>query len=236
MLVDEPGQPIDQPRIVRRDVQQPAGTLRIVGQQAAGERVEVLVDVGLLRIGDRRLLEIGAFDEADGGSQRKQRLDVLRRPIEVRLERDSDPMRSGARSREQVDRRIDVGRAFHVDPDEAVALGRAIDQPLQVLEAQFLVQIEAELRRLHRHLRPQPRGFHLVDHGQIVLSHLLRLVHAREVLAELRKDGADALPLLLLRRRHRIVEPFARHECRDGATDEGGPRRPLAKPAVGGER
>ena len=97
-------------------------------------------------------------------------------------------------------------------------------------------EIEAELRRFHRHLRPQPRGFHLVDHGQIVLSHLLRLVHAGEVLAELRKDGADALHLLLLRRRHRIVEPFARHECRDGATDEGGPRRPLAKPAVGGER
>ena len=143
-------------------------------------------------------------------------------------------MRSGARSPEQVDRRIDVRRAFHVDPDEVVALGRAIDQPLQVVEAQFLVQIEAELRRFHRHLRPQPRGFHLVDHGQIVLSHLLRLVHAGEVLAELRQDGADALHLLLLRRRHRIVEPFARHESRDGATD-GNPGGPPGGP-TGGRR
>ena len=88
------------------------------------------------------------------------------------------PMR-GERARvaaEQIERRIDVGRALHVDPDEVVALGRAIDEPLQVAEAELLVEIEPELRRLHRDLRVETGGLHLIEHVEIMLRDLFGFV------------------------------------------------------------
>ena len=151
-------QPIDEHRIVRRHVQQSAGLARIVGQQAARQRVEVFVDVGFLRIRDRRRFEVRALDQPDRRAERHQRFDVVLRAIQIRLQRDADSRRSRARAAEQIERRIDVGRALHVDPDEVVALAGAIDQPLQVAEAQLLVEIEPELRRLDRDLRPQARA------------------------------------------------------------------------------
>ncbi len=201
-------------------MQQPAGALRILGQQTARQPVEVLVDVRFLRIRDRRRLEIRALHEADGGSERHERLDVLRRAIEIRLQRDADAGRPRARAAEQIERRIDVRRALHVDPDEVVAGLRAIDEPLQMPKAELLVQIQPELRRLHRNLRAQAGGLNPVEHVEVVARDLLGLLDARQVLAEFGEEGADA-PLLLRRgRRHGVLEPLAGHEGGHRPPDE----------------
>ena len=65
MLVDERGEAIDESRVVRRDVQQVAGPLRLVAQHAARQLVEVLVDVGFPRVRDRRRFKICAFHQPD---------------------------------------------------------------------------------------------------------------------------------------------------------------------------
>ena len=82
----------------------------------------------------------------------------------------------------------------------------------------------------------RPGGLHLVEHVEIVQRDLLGVLDARQVLAELREDGADALRLLRRRRGHRVLEALARHEGRHRPANERRPRRALAQPRVGGHR
>jgi hypothetical protein len=125
------------------------------------------------------------------------------------------PMRGErARVRRTTQSRVDMGQALHVDPDEVAALRRAVHQALKMAEAYFLVEIEPELCRLDRDLRAEPADVDLVQDVQVVLRDLLGFFRAREVLAELGEDRADALPFLLLRGGHRVLEPLARHEGR----------------------
>ena len=155
--------------------------------------IEVLVDVGLLRIGDVRRLEIGALHDADRGAERDSDSTSLRGAIEVGLHRDADPRRLRARAAEQIERRIDVGRALHVDPQEVAALLGPLDQPIEVRSHSAAIEIEPELRRLDRDVRVEPGGGDLVQHVEVVLRDLLGFLRAREVLAEARQDGGDAL-------------------------------------------
>ena len=71
-----------------------------------------------------------------------------------------------------------------------------IDEPLQIPETELLVEIEPELRRLHGNLRAQARRLDRVERGEVVPRDVLGLLNAREVLAQLREDCADALALL----------------------------------------
>ena len=115
-------------------------------------------------------------------------------------------------------------------------LGRAVHQALKMAEAQLLVEIEPELCRLDRDLRAEPARVDLVQDVQIMLGDLLSFFRAREVLAELGEDRADALRFLVLRGGHRVLEPLARHEGGYRSADERRFRGALTQPRIGGHR
>ena len=90
---------------------------------------------------------------------------------------------------------------------------RAIEA-LEIAFAQRAIEIEAELRGLDGDVRVETRRGNPIEHVEIVPRHLLGLVDARRVLAELRQDRRDALRLQLRRRAHRILDPLPGHEAR----------------------
>src|SRR5262245_47254066 len=145
MLVDESSHTLDQFWVVCGHMQTAPFLLCIGGEQPAGESIELLVDVRLLRQRDGRGFEVGALDQADGRPERDERFDILRSSMEIRLQRDANPRRSLARPPKQLDGGVDVWRALHVDPDEVVARGRVIDQPLKISKAEICVEIQAKL-------------------------------------------------------------------------------------------
>ena len=122
------------------------------------------------------------------------------------------PMRARLRARalEQLERRIDVGRALHVDPEEVVALLGALEQPIEIALAQRAIEIEPELRRLDRDVRVEPGRRDLVEHLEVVLRDLLGFLGVRQVLAEARQDRGDAVLLQLARRRAARPRPARR--------------------------
>ena len=190
--------------------------LRVGGHQAGAQRVERLVDVGLLRIRDVRRLEVGALDDADGRPERDHGLDVFRR---------ADRGTPGSRCRRRallarerlnsLDGRIDVRRPLHVDPHEVAELLGALDQPIHVALAERAIEVEAELRRLDRDVRVEAGRRHLVEHLEVVLRDFLGFFGLGQVLAEPRQDGVDPELLLLLGGLQRVLDPLAGHEPGD---------------------
>ena len=165
-----------------------------------------------------------------------QRLDVLRRSIEVRLERDADARGLRARALEQRDRRIDVRRALHVDPEEVLVLLGARHEPVEVPLAQRRIEIEAELRRLDRDVRVEPGCGHAIEHVEIVQGDLLGFLDVRQVFSELRQDRGDALRLELPGGPQRVVDLFPRHEPRNRPAHDRAFRGMLTQPRIGGAR
>jgi hypothetical protein len=154
--------------------------------------------------------------------------------VQVGLDCDSDPIRLRARPTKQLESRIDVGRAFHVDPEEVVALGRPFHQPVEVLLAHPAVQVEAELCRLHRDVRVEPHSRHTVQHVQIMLRHLLGFGGIGDVLTEPGEDCGDAKRLQFARGLQGIFDALAGHEPGHRSPDEGRLRCALTQPHVGG--
>src|SRR5687767_15231714 len=142
-------------------------------------------------------LEIGALDDADRRTERQQRFDVLRGPIEVGLERQAYTPRFGAGAAVEVERRIDITRVLHVDPQQVVPLIGAFEQPVHVALAQAAIEIQTELRRLDRNLRVESRSIDLVEHLQVMPRDLLRFFGPGKVLAKRGQDRRYALRLQL---------------------------------------
>ena len=114
-----------------------------VEQEPHGEAEVVRVDVRRSRVGDRFLLVVGALDQADRRIERPQALEVGRRPTEVRLEADARPRLGRAEPLVQRDRRLDIGAAFHVDPQVRPRRGGMLGDPDEVLEAGVGIEVEA---------------------------------------------------------------------------------------------
>ena len=234
MIFHEGVQPGDQPGVVCRKVDERAHLACVFTQETARQLVIILVDLGLLSVRDVGRFEICTFDETDRRTERQQRLDITRRAIQIGLKRDANLRRPRARAPEQLQRRIDAGRALHVDPHEVTALGGTVHQPLQVPVTEFFVEIEAELRRFDRDLRVDSGRVHFLEHVQVVFGHPFGFVDAGEVLAEVGQDRRDALGLLSARGKHGVFEALAGHEPRHRAAYGWCFRRPFAKPGAGG--
>ena len=117
---------------------------------------------------------VGALDDPDRGAERDQRLDVLGGAVADTPESRS-PMRAvfARACAIQLEGRIDVRRALHVDPQEVAALLGPLDQPIEVALAQRAIEIEPELRRLDGDLRVEPGRRDLVQHVEVVLRDFL---------------------------------------------------------------
>ena len=154
VAVGEPDRVVDQPLVVRRDRDVGAARERPLEQPPVGG-----VDVGLLRVGDVGRLEVGALHEAQVRCEREQRLEVVRRPVEVRL-KDAADVLAAALTEPAVDaeRRVDDARVLHVDPHEVAALGRVVDERAHVLVCQLLVDQEPQVGQLDRQVGPSSRS------------------------------------------------------------------------------
>jgi hypothetical protein len=107
---------------------------------------------------------------------------------------------------------------------------RFLEDAIEVALANGRIEVETELRGLHRDLRVEAGTLHAIEHVDIVLGDLLGFLELREVLAEARQDCGDPLRLQCGGGPERIVDLLARHESRDRLPDERAPGRLLAQP------
>ncbi len=96
----------DQPQLALLDLRQ--------HQRAERQVVRIHVFLGCER--NRAWLCVGAFDKPDGRFQRQQARDILDRPVEVGLQGDARARVIRAQPAIEIQRRLRISAAFHVDP------------------------------------------------------------------------------------------------------------------------
>ena len=156
---------------------------------------------------------------------------------EVRLENGADLVEP-ALSEPTVDaeRRVDELRLLHVDPDEAAAFGCVLDEQAHVLEREFFVDLEPEVRQLQRGVGAEVVCGDPVEHGAVGPDDVARLARLEHALAEQRRVGIEALVVQRSQHSGALVERFARDEASGAEPLAVAPDEPLHARAVrGGE-
>ena len=219
----------DQPLVVRRHTDIALGVEQRV--EAAEEMRAHRLEVGER---DRRRLEVDALAEADARPEIPERLDVVERTPQPRLQHDADIVVAFlAELAIEPQRVVGRRRVLHVDPNKVAVARRGADDVEEVLTAEGVRQIEAERGDLDADVRVE-RG--LVDRGEHVpvrLSDRAGLLLARDLLAEHVDGGhlpaavqlADALDGLRQRRTGDVARGEELHDRlrdRRQETDEGG--------------
>ena len=134
--------------------------------------------------------------------------------IEVRLKDDAD-VRRPALAEAPVDRerRIDVARLLHVHAHEVAVPRRMRREAREVLARQLRVEREAEVGRLDREVRAQPRARDAVEHALVLLDDRLRLAGLADALAEQRRVREQPALVELPEHRHRLLERLTGDEA-----------------------
>ncbi len=149
---------------MRRD-----GDVRTAPKSAFDELDVLPVDVRFVGIGDRLGLEARALHDAQVGCERQQALEVVRRPVQVRLEHGPDRvMARVAEALVDAQRHLDVLRLLHVDAEERPERLGTGDEPLDVGVGDLLVDGEAEVRQLERDVCLQLLGDEPLDDGLVL--------------------------------------------------------------------
>src|SRR5829696_2218977 len=221
---------LDQPLVVRRDgderarLNHPRHESRVRG-----------VDVDLARHRHLRRLEVRALYDPQVRVQRQERLEVARRAVQVRLEDGPDVVEAClAQPPVRAQRRVDVPRLLHVDADEGAAAARVLDEPEHVRVRELLVDVEAEVGELQRHVAAQPLVGEPVDDRNVLRRHALRLGLVADALAEERRVRRQPLLVQAAQDGHRLVDRLARDEATRAELHPVSPHRPPRARAVGG--
>src|SRR6266545_2599526 len=192
----------DQPLVVRRDAD--VGAL-------LEQRVQALDEVRAHRVvvgeRDRRRLDVDALAEAEVRPPVGERADVVERAAEVRLEYDADVVEAAlAQLAVQAQRLRGRRRVLHVDADEVAVLRGLGKQPLEVLAAEVVGELEPESRRLHAHVRVEPFALDRLENLAVLLCDCARLRLARDLLAEYVDRGELPLRVQAPDDAHRVIE------------------------------
>jgi hypothetical protein len=179
-----------------------------------------------------RRLAVGALHDADGGTERDQRVEDFWRAIEVRLERDADVAEFGAEGAIEIDGAIEIGGALHVDPEHVAGVGGVSREAYEVTAAEFRSEVEAELGGLDRYPGVQTGLADPVEKVEVVGDHRVRFGGIADVLAEMGEDRRHAGGREVTCGTERVIDVFAWHEAGDGAADEGAARGLFAQPAA----
>ena len=115
---------------------------------------------------------------------------------------------------EEVERALGVRGALHVEAHETIVLLRPLQDPRHVAQAEFLVDVEAHLRQLDRHVHLVVRRRHRVDHLHVLRAGCLGLGGLGHALAQQVERGRDALRLERGGGRHRLGDRLPGHEAR----------------------
>ena len=158
---------------------------------AAGveERVEAADEVRAHRLvvgeRDRPRLQVDALAEADARPEVGQRVDVVERAPQPRLEHDAEVLVPVlAELAIEAERVVGRRRVLHVDPDEVPVAGRGAYDVEEVFAAEVVRQLEPERGELDADVRVESG---LVDRGEdvtICLSDRAGLLLARDLLAQ----------------------------------------------------
>ena len=149
---------VDHRGIVRGD-----GRVVPLGQQRLHLADECGVDVGFSLIGDGFRLLVGAFDEPHPRAERVDALDVPLGPVEVGLQHDADvPVALLPQRLEDLERRIRVRRALHVDAHEEAVGG--VKNPSHVVDRRRPIDGQSELRELERQVALDAGAGHGLNH------------------------------------------------------------------------
>ena len=201
---------LDQRLVVRRDRGEASGRERALDQPRVGR-----VDVLLLGVRDRLRLEVGALDEAEVRLELEQRLEIGRRAVEVGLQHRADVLVALlAEAAVDAQRRVDVERLLHVEPDEVAAGGGVRDELADVRARELLVEGEAEVRQLQRDVDAQLLGGDAVEDLPVGVDDGAGLGLVLDALAEQGRIREQALVVEPAEHDDRLVERLARDEPR----------------------
>jgi hypothetical protein len=205
-----------------------------VEQETHRQPDEVGIDLPAIPERDRLGLVVGALDEADRRIERAKSRDVRRCAAQVRLETDAGLRLDRANCLVELDRRVRVVAALHVDPEVRTGGGRSLGEADQVVETELAIQVEPELCRLDRDLAVDPGRLDLIDDVEIVRGDLVGFLDPLEVLAESCVHRADPCGLEREGSGERVFERLAGHEPANGAVHERQAGQPLPQPPIAG--
>ncbi len=122
------------------------------------QRVEAAQEVRAHRLGvgerDRRRLEVDALAEPNARPQVGERVDVVERPAQARLQDDAEVVVPAlAQLAVEPQRVVGRRRVLHVDPDEVAVAGRGAHDVEEVLAAEVVRELEPERRELDADVR-----------------------------------------------------------------------------------
>ena len=209
MLRGEAAGRVDRLPVVRRDRGRAA-----LGEQHRYQVQERRVDVRPVLVGDLGRLLVRALAEAHAGAQRHDPPQVGLRAVEAGLQHDADVAQALVPDGlEDPERGLDGRRALHVDADEPVPRGGRGQNPAQVVRAQRAVELQADLRELHRDLAGQAGGAHPLDDLQVVPRRTVRHLRRGHVLAQVVQRMGEPPAVEILDDAHGLVEGLAADEA-----------------------
>src|SRR3989442_1844149 len=205
MLLRQRQGALDHPSIVARHREVPG-----LGE----ERPEVSgfrpVDPRWTAIRALRGLLVGAFAESDSGGIPNQPPQVARRPLQVRLEADSNAAVALEEPFAKPNRIIRGRGAFHVEPQDPAIRLRRIEDGQHLGQGVLLVDEDAELGRLDADFAADPLRSHRCEELEILAGRRLHRCPFSVMLSEVVHDRLDAPRVRLLRDPDRIVHRFPR--------------------------
>ena len=104
---------------------------------------------------DGGVLVVGPLDEADGGMERQQPMEVGGRAAQVGLQAEAHVGVLGLEPLVHGDRCFGVGAALHVDPERLAAACRVLAEGCAVGEGGVRVEVQPQLGELHADLAVQ---------------------------------------------------------------------------------
>ena len=141
-----------------------------------------------------------------------------------------------ARAAKQLQRRIDVGRALHVDPDEVAACVGVLDQALELRSHSSASRSRPSCVGLTEICASSPAACDLVEHVEVVLRDLLGLVDASSG-SRRAASGSCVMPCCCCAARPRSASSIRSPGMNARPiADERRLRRVLAQPRVGRHR
>src|SRR5260221_1276979 len=198
----------DQALVVRGD-----GGIRAALQQREHQLAVRRVHVGLARVGNRGRFQVRALHQAHACLACDQRLNVLRRAIEHRLDYRAHVVVVVVQLRDDLEGRLRVVGAFHVYPHEDVELAGTLQHAHEVGARLRRADIQPKRRQLDRDVGISRAGGDTVEDLDVVRGGRARLCAVGDILAEMIERGTDMPAIQLFRDVHGLVERLARDEA-----------------------
>ena len=109
---------------------------------------------------------------------------------------------------------------FHVYADEVSPLNGRLDEPLEILEAELPVQVETDVRRLHRDVGVEPVRLNPLEQLGVLPDRLLGCTGRSTVLAEKSDGYTGALAVEIGARQQCILKGLPGNVAARDAADE----------------